>query len=165
MEQNFGLLIAAMFQIYFIKLQYLGVVEESFQLPYSDPGPIVWADVDVRKGISPSISCSTSCQSLNEELQLMLIFLAEDLNPVPVQQQASEQAFKINSVSFVLQTQLRINITIAIDAPLGKRKVKITNPDGQSASLDSAFEVTQTTTTPLLMVCRSRPPVSVIYIR
>lgn len=131
------------------KTSITGLIEESFQLPYSDPGPIVWSEVDVRKGIPPSITAMLPTSGARGTSLNVDIYgggfktgtgTIVDFGP----------GININSVSLILQTQLRISITIAVDAPLGKRTVKITNPNGQSANLDSAFEVTQTTTTPYL---------------
>ena len=134
------------------KTSLFGIVEESFQLPYSDPGPIVWADVDVRKGISPSILALLPV-SAKRGATIDVDIFGGGFKPGTGTTADFGTGIQINSVSFVLQTQLRINITIAIDAPLGKRNVKITNPNGQSAKLDSAFEVTQTSsTTPYLWI-------------
>jgi hypothetical protein len=131
------------------KTSISGVVEESFQLPYSEPGPIVWADVDVRKGISPSIIAILPV-SAKQGATIDVDVFGGGFKPGTGTTADFGTGIQINSVSFVLQTQLRINITLAVDAPLGKRTIKITNPDGQSAHLDSAFEVTQTSTTPFL---------------
>ena len=131
------------------KTSILGVVEESFQLPYSDPGPIVWADVDVRRGTPPSIVAilpTTGSRGTTTDVDIF----GGGFKPGTGTTASFGTGIQVNSVSFILQTQLKANITIAIDAPLTKRKVTITNPDGQSASLDSAFGVTQTTTTSYL---------------
>ncbi len=131
------------------KTSYSGIVEESFQLPYSDPGPIVWANVDVRKGVSPSIVAILPVSGAQGTTIDIDVF-GGGFKPGTNTSADFGSGIQINSVSFVLQTQLRVNLTIAADALLGKRTVKIINPDGQTAILDSAFEVTQTTTVPYL---------------
>lgn len=131
------------------KTSYNGILEESFQLPYSNPGPIVWTDIDVRKGIPPSIVAllpTSGAQGATLEVDVFGGGFKAGLGTVA----NFGTGIQVNSVTFVLQTQLRVNISIAPDAPLGKRNVKITNPNGQFAQLDSAFEVTQTTTTSYL---------------
>lgn len=123
------------------KTKYNGVLEETFFLSYSEPGPIVWADVDLRQGLPPSIVAvlpTSAAQGATLDVDVFgggfQVGASSDLGP----------GIQVNSVTLVLQTQLKVNITISPSAPLGKRNVKITNPNGKIAVLDSAFEVTQT---------------------
>lgn len=123
------------------KTKYNGVLEETFFLPYSEPGPIVWADVDLRQGLPPSIVAVLPTSAAQGATLDVDVFGGGF--------QAGSTAdfgsgIQVNSVTPVLQTQLKVNITISPSAPLGKRNVKITNPNGKIAILDSAFEVTQT---------------------
>ena len=47
----------------------------------------------------------------------------------------------VNSVDFVNSGRLRSNLSIAANAPLGKRNLIVTNPGGLSATLNNAFTV------------------------
>ena len=47
----------------------------------------------------------------------------------------------VNSITFTNPTTLTLNVTVDAAAPLGARTLTITNPDGQSVSLASAFSV------------------------
>ncbi len=51
----------------------------------------------------------------------------------------------VTSCTFTSITQLTANITVAANAVVGARTVSVTNPDGQSGSLASGFNVTTTT--------------------
>ena len=47
----------------------------------------------------------------------------------------------VNSCTFNSSTQLTANVTIAANATVGTRNVTVTNPDGQSATLNNGFSV------------------------
>jgi len=133
------------------KISYRGLVLDQFDLPYSQPGPIVWSDVDVRKGLPPvivAVSPNTGLVGSTFDVEVY----GNGFKPGAALSADFGAGITINSVTFILNTQLRVNITISANASPGKRDVVIINPDGVQARLDSAFEITQTLLTPYLWV-------------
>ena len=53
----------------------------------------------------------------------------------------SGSGIKINSINFVSEEELKLNITVDSSADLGKRDITITNPDGLSYTKQSSLEV------------------------
>ncbi len=49
----------------------------------------------------------------------------------------------INSITFINDSELRVNITISENATIGPRDVKVTNPDGKSDKLEDGFKVVE----------------------
>jgi hypothetical protein len=133
------------------KISYNGKVLDQFALPYSEPGPIVWSDVDIRKGSPPVIySISPNTGLIGSTLDVEVY--GNWFKPGAKLSADFGVGITTNSVNFISNTQLRVNITISANTSPGKRDVVIINPDGVQARLDSAFEVTQTLLTPYLWV-------------
>lgn len=133
------------------KVSYKGLVLDQFDLPYSEPGPIVWSNVDVRKGLPPTIvAVSPNTGLIGSTLDVEIY--GTGFKPGANLTVDFGTGISVNSVSFILNTQLRANITISSSTTAGKRDIIVKNPDGVTAKLDSAFEVTQTLLTPYLWV-------------
>lgn len=133
------------------KVTHTGMVKDQFNLPYSQPGPIVWSSKDVRKGLPPTIVALSPNTGLVGTTMDVEVY-GTGFKPGAGMTADFGSGINVNSVNFILVTQLRINISINADALPGKREVTITNPDGMIAKLDSAFEVTQTQLIPYLWV-------------
>jgi len=128
-----------------------GVVLDEFQLPYSQPGPIVWSNKDLRKGNPPSIlAISPVSGVIGTSVDVEIYGIG--FKPSSGLSVSMGEGITVNLVSFINTSQLNVSINIAQDAVPGKRDVVVTYPDGQTAKKDSAFTITQTLLTPYLWV-------------
>ncbi|MCX7715874.1 MAG: T9SS type A sorting domain-containing protein, partial [Endomicrobia bacterium] len=59
----------------------------------------------------------------------------------------SESQILVNSINFISETQIKLDITISKDAKFGKSDITLTNLDGQSVVKTSIFEVKPETST------------------
>lgn len=131
------------------RINYLGTVLDRYDLPYSEPGPIVWTKTDVRGGVMPSIAAllpnnGAAGRTLDVEIY------GTGFKPSTTVQFGAD--ITVNSTSYLSATLLKSNITIAASAPAGKRSVTVTNPGGKVFTLDSAFTISLVTTIPYLWV-------------
>lgn len=122
------------------RLTYAGAQLDRFDLPYPQPGSIVWTNVDVRKKAPPAVFMVSPSQGLRESNLIVNIYGAEFRQGNGLSASFGS-GITVTSLSYISQSQLRANITIAPDAAFGKRNIKVTNPDGQFGIGDSLFEV------------------------
>lgn len=122
------------------KLSYAGKEEMRLDLPFAQPGPIVWSPVDIRIGTPPrllAVSPSAGTQGTSLSVELFGegfrqgAGLAADFGP----------GITVDSLVFVSQSRLHSRVTIDPAAPLGKRAVTVTFSGGLSSRLDTAFAV------------------------
>jgi streptogramin lyase len=131
------------------KVSYDGHEASRFELPYSEPGSVVWATYDVRRGNPPQImGISPATGALGETIIV-------DIMGTGFRQGAGLSAdfgdgITVNTLSYISGTELKANISIASSAAVGKRNLTVTNPGGVSAKADSIFEVTAVHTEPHL---------------
>lgn len=129
------------------KITVRGTVEERFDLPYSEPGPIVFIKADIRIGTPPTIA---AILPVNGAAGSTLDVDIYGTGFKPGASVSFGNDITANSTTFISQTLLKSNITISASALQGKRDITVTNPGGISAKLDTAFNVTTVTTTPYL---------------
>lgn len=122
------------------KLNYLGTVLDRFDLPYQQPGAIIWTRIDLRKKAPPAVFTVSPSQGLRNTSITVNIYGNEFRQGIGLSTSFGAD-ITVGSLSYVNQTQLRANITIPPDAAIGKRYVTVTNPDGQTSIGDSLFEV------------------------
>jgi hypothetical protein len=121
------------------KVSYDGHQESRFDLPYSEPGSVVWSSYDVRAGSPPAISGITpGLGALGETINV-------DITGSGFRQGLSADfgsGIIVNSLTFVNGTELKANITISLTASVGARTLTITNPGGVTTKADAIFQVT-----------------------
>ncbi|MBW7888162.1 MAG: hypothetical protein H3C35_07365 [Bacteroidetes bacterium] len=123
------------------RLNDAGKEQARYDLPYASPGEIVWSAVDVRIGEPLRIlSLSPSTGARNQSLTVDIF--GTGFKPGYNVTVDFGTGVSVSAPQFIDITQLRVNIIIDANAGIGKRTVKVTNPDGKLAIADSAFEVT-----------------------
>jgi hypothetical protein len=131
------------------KLTLAGHVESMFDLPFSYPGAIVSAAGDVRIP-APPVILALSPPAAIRGISLQVEIYGTGFKAGPGLTADFGDGITVDSLQFVYATQLRASITVDSAARIGKRNVVITNPGGQSAQADSAFEITSVAMTPHL---------------
>jgi streptogramin lyase len=125
------------------RINNFGRVDIRYDLPYALPGPVVWAPVDVRAVVTaPLTLLSVSPTSGRRDTSLVVDLFGNGFKSGAGLSVSFGAGITTDSVRFVSTTQLKAGITIAASAALGKRNVTVTNPDGNSTTKDSLFEVT-----------------------
>ncbi len=126
-----------------------GKVQERYELPYAQPGPIVWASFDARTPEPISVSSVSPPSGIPGSA-----FSAEVYGTGFIPGSGLSVDFgagiSVDTPLFVNNSYLKVNISIGTTAAIGKRNVKVTNPDGQFAVGDSLFEVTSVLQIPYL---------------
>jgi hypothetical protein len=123
------------------RLQANGAEESRFDLPYTEPGPIVWTNVDIRIPAPPVIS------SLSPASGVRGATLPVEITGSGFKSGAGLAAdfgdgIHTDSVKYVSPSQLHTVITIDTNAILGKRNITVVNPGGRSTTADALFEIT-----------------------
>lgn len=139
------------------KITSKGAVAERFELPYQDPGPIVWSTVDLRKAAPLeilSITPATGVKGNNVELEIN----GSGFKPVQNITLDLGSGVKVNSVTYVSFTQLKAKIAIEANATVGKRNVVLTIPGSGTITKTDAFEITQSLVTPFIWVADQFAP-------
>ena len=133
------------------KINSKGSLLDIFDLPYPDPGPIVWSSKDLRTPYYPNVSSITPSSSVAGK--------TIDLTVSGVNFRANQNykadfgaSVTVNSISFVSSEQLMINITILPDAAAGKRTVTFTFANDYKVVKNNFFEITLNPQTPYLWV-------------
>lgn len=112
---------------YLFHLDYLGAVQQRVDLPFEQPGALVWVDRDlstagapVVSGVTPNAGAPTVRKSVLVTGDGFRAGLTVDFGP----------GVAVDSVTSVTWTQFTAHLTIAADASLGPRDVTVTNPNG-----------------------------------
>jgi hypothetical protein len=123
------------------KISHTGKEEARFDIPYAQPGPVVWTAVDVRiPAVTRVLAVSPTGGTRGTSLPVDV--LGEGFRPGSVVDFGA--GIVLDSLLYVSQSHLHTRLTIASSAPLGKRSVTVSVPGGSPASLDSAFDVVST---------------------
>ncbi len=122
------------------KLNYRGVELDRFDMPYQRPGPLVWSTVNVQEKAPPIVIAVFPNSGLRGSTINIDIYGSEFRKGQGLSV-SLENGIIINSVTFVNSSLIKSNITIDINATLGKRNIIVTNPDGKFGIGDSLFEV------------------------
>jgi hypothetical protein len=131
------------------RLTYAGAQLDIFDLPYPQPGSIVWTSVDVRKKTPPAVFMISPSAGLRGSNLIVNIYGAEFRQGVELSA-GFGSGISVTSLTYISPSHIRAGITIAADAAFGKRNVTVTNPDGQFSVGDSLFEVVSLITIPHL---------------
>jgi len=126
------------------KVSYTGTQEARFDLPYNEPGSIVWTSFDVRVG--SIISVAPGSGALGETINV-------DIQGTGFKQGLTVDfgsGITIDSVSFISGTEVKAKINISSSAVLGNRNITISNPNGVSIIAKDIFQVTAVHTEPYL---------------
>jgi len=129
---------------YLFQLDRTGKVENKFELnQYTSPGPIVFVNADVTIPPAPELS------TVSPNRGLIGTQLDIDVTGIGFRDGAGLSLdfgsdISVTNLQFVSSGQLSATIEISPTAAIGLRSVTLTNPDGQSSTLNNAFEVTAT---------------------
>lgn len=142
-ENNFWIINSSDVADHLFKLNFKGVEESRFDLPYSQPGAIVWTTVDVRKAAAPQVlSVSPGEGAIGTSFEANVY--GNNFTPGNNLSVDFGTGITVDSLQFISSTQIEVAITISPSASLGMRNVKVTNPDGQFSIGNNLFEVTAT---------------------
>ncbi len=125
-----------------IQLNYKGVERELLELPYKTPGPIVWAYKDVRAAPPLAVE-SVNPNSGTKGAAQQISIKGKNFKPGSGLRVSFGEDIVVTAARFTDLNTITAEITIAADAKTGKRNVTVTNPDGQSATGDSLFTVSE----------------------
>ncbi len=125
------------------KLSYTGHPEERFDLPYPEPGAIVYTTVDVRIPPTPGLIAVTPNQGVQGRTLSVDVYGSEFVNRAGLTVSFGS-GVTVDSIQFVSTTQLHVTITIDSTASAGNRNVTVTNPGGHSVTMSGLFQVTLT---------------------
>jgi hypothetical protein len=137
---NFWLINSSDVADHLYKVTSSGAVLEKYDLPYDDPGPIIWTKADLRIPVPPEIlSISPSTGTRNKTMSIIV-------NGKSFKKSGTATAdlgagITVNSVTVNSTKQLTLNVTIASNAVLGKRSLTINFPNSIAASTTNVFEV------------------------
>jgi hypothetical protein len=125
---------------YLFRLDYEGVKRHRVDLPYEEPGAIVWVDRDlgrpgppVVREASPNTGAPTGRKEVVVKGSGFRDGLAADFGI----------GVSVDSVTSVTLSEFTAHITIAADADLGPRNITVTNPDGQQGVGVGLFTVVE----------------------
>jgi streptogramin lyase len=125
------------------RINYFGRVDIRYDMPYALPGPVVWASVDVRNVVTaPLTLLSVAPASSRRDTSIVVDLFGTGFKSGAGLSVSFGAGITTDSVRFVSTTQLKAGITVASSAALGKRNVTVTNPDANSVTRDTLFEVT-----------------------
>lgn len=129
---------------YIFKIDRRGDVTDRFELPkiYSQAGPIVFSKVDVRLQPAPEIfSVFPNRGGLSTIIEVRI--LGENFRNGDAITVNMGEGIDVTSVGLESSEELLVQISIGADAALGNRDITVELADGQSAVLESSFEVTE----------------------
>ena len=126
---------------YLMKTTYDGNTESRYKLPYQYPIGVVWANYDIRLITPPSISSINPALGARGTTFPVTVSGSDFKNGTGLSLSFGS-GITVSNLSYVSATSLTASLTIAQDAPLGKRTVTVTNPDGRYGISDSIFTVT-----------------------
>lgn len=125
------------------RITYAGAVEVRYDLPYSEPGPMVWSSADVRNAAAAPLSVlSVSPNSARIDTSMSVDIFGTGFRSGTGLTASFGAGITTDSVRFISSTQLKAGITVSASAAVGKRSVTVTNPGGVTATGDSVFSVT-----------------------
>ncbi|MFZ4619336.1 MAG: hypothetical protein ACOYNS_02165 [Bacteroidota bacterium] len=133
------------------RVSYTGREQIRYDLPYPSMGAIVWSSVDLRVAEQVTVTSVNPASGIPGTAFSIDIFgtgfkpgygVSVDFGP----------GISVSAPQFVSTAQLKVNVIVEPSATLGKRNVKVTNPNGASAVGDTLFEVTSTPKIPHLWI-------------
>ncbi len=121
-------------------VSYKGHVETMFDLPYYEPGSIVYSTVDVRIPPAPVLTAITPNYGVSGRSLSVDILGSEFVNK-PGLTVTMGEGITVDTLTYVSTTQLHVKITIDSNATVGYHDVTVINPGGKRATLVSKFQV------------------------
>ena len=126
---------------YLFHLDYLGAVEQRVDLPFEQPGALVWVDRDLSQAGAPVVAQAIPNSGAPTARKSVVVTgdgfragLTVDFGT----------GVAVDSVTSVAWTQFTAHITIAADANLGPRDITVTNPNGKQGIGSGLFTVVDT---------------------
>jgi sugar lactone lactonase YvrE len=123
------------------RVDYLGKIKASVELPFRNPGPLAWSRSDPRNATPVVHAVSPNVGALDDTMAVTIsgaFFLPG--NGLRVEFGPGIAVFA-DSTAYVSDTQIRTVIAIDADAALGARDVAVTNPTGKTGVGRGAFIV------------------------
>jgi hypothetical protein len=126
---------------YLFHLDYLGAVEQRIDLPFQQPGALIWVDRDLSSAGAPVILGATP-NSGGAGARKSVVVSGDGFRSGLSVDFGSGVA--VDSVTSVNWTQFTAHIAIADDAALGLRDITVTNPNGMQGTGADLFTVVDT---------------------
>ncbi len=123
---------------YLFGLDAAGEQLQRFDLPYEQPGALVWSDHDLRVAAAPvveQVSPNTGGPTAHKTVHVFGLGFRDGLTA------DFGASVAVDSLTYVGSTEFIAYITIAVDADRGARSVTVTNPDGQQGVGVGLFSV------------------------
>jgi sugar lactone lactonase YvrE len=126
------------------RVDYLGNIKASVELPFLNPGPIAWSRSDPRIVI-PVVNAVSPNVGARDDTMAVTISGAFFLpgNGLRVGFVGGGIAVFADSTAYVSDTRIRTVIAIDADAALGERDVVVTNPTGKTGVGRGVFTVAE----------------------
>jgi len=139
--QEFWLVNTSSLMDYLFRVDYLGNIKASVELPFREPGPIVWSRSDPRiatpvvNAIAPNVGARGDTMAVTISGAFFL--------PGQGLRVAFGSGITVfdDSTAYVSDTQLRTVIAIDTNAALGARDVTVTNPTGKAGVGRGVFTI------------------------
>jgi len=123
------------------KVSYKGKVETRIDLPYEEPGTLVYSTVDVRIPPTPIVTAVAPSVGVVGRTNIAVDVYGNEFVNRPGLAVSFGEGVTVDSLQFVSSTQLHLKISIVVGATPGKRDIRVTNPGGRFATLVQKFEV------------------------
>lgn len=122
------------------RLDYRGNILDMIELPFVTPGPIVWADFDVRNPNPPAV-LAVSPNSGSRGMNFSVTVIGSGFIPGTGLDVSFGEGITVSNITFIDGDNLEVDIEIAVDAAFGSRDVTVINPDGQSGTGSALFTI------------------------
>jgi hypothetical protein len=125
---------------YLYQLDYTGLTLNRIELPFTTPGPLVWATKDIRAAQAPTISGVTPNTAARGSV-LAVTITGNYFRPGAGLDASFGAGVTVDSVIYIGSSAVRAYVEVATDAEFGPRDVTVTNPDGQVATGTALFTI------------------------
>ena len=125
---------------YLFSLDDEGAILQQFDLPYEQPGALVWAEQDLRIPNPPSITGAFPNTGSPGNAKEVVVNGRDFVDGLTAD---FGSGVAVDSLSFVDTEEIVVYVTIATDAALGTRDITLTNPDGQSGVGAGLFQIVE----------------------
>ncbi len=122
------------------QIDYKGLERNRIELPYLTPGPIVWANYDVRTAGPPTVTAVTPNTGTRGSLMVVAV-TGTGFRPGDGLSVSFGAGITVTDIVFTTGELLEVEISVAADASFGPRDVTVTNPDGKSATAPASFTI------------------------
>ena len=133
------------------RISYTNKEQIRYDLPYPSMATLVWSSVDVRIPEAITVSSVTPSTGIPGTAFSVDVY-GTGFKPGYGVAVDFGAGISVSAPQFISSSQLKVNIIVEPSATLGKRNVKVTNPNGTFAIGDTLFEVTATPQIPYLWI-------------